>query len=114
MTDNEAGHPKVKEFAEEVWETHKRKNSDYSEAGHDDDGDVFSNFNHSERVDVPPMQGLFVRLTDKYDRACNLLVKMQRGGSHAVEDEGVEDALLDLAGYSAIAYAMYMDEKDET
>lgn len=107
--DVEAGHPKVKEFCREVWETHKTKNSDYSEAGHDREGDVFSNFQHSQRVGVSPLAGVLVRMTDKYDRVCNIY---QKDGENAVEGEGFGDALLDLAGYAAIAYAMWQEPHD--
>jgi hypothetical protein len=102
-----AGSIVVKEFLDNVWLTHQLKNADYSEAGHMEGGDVFSNFRTAEKVGCDTLTGAMVRWNDKYERVCNL---KKKGFKNAVEKEGFEDALLDLAGYTAIIYAIYREE----
>lgn len=110
VTIKEAGHPKVKEVLDEVWEIHKVKNQDYSEAGHKEDGDVFSNFRACEKFDVDVLSGILVRMSDKWERACNLHAK---NGDNAVPGESLRDAFLDLIGYAAI-YLAELDEKEQS
>ena len=71
---------------------HDAKNNDYSPEGQ------FGNFAESEKVGVPAWKGAFIRLQDKYTRACNLI----RGKEQMVADEKLEDTLLDLANYAVI------------
>ena len=101
-----AGHPAVQEFTQRVWQTHQRKNSDYSEAGYKDGGDIFSNF-RTDHIGVDSRTGVLVRMTDKWQRLCNLHTK-----GYTAVGESIDDALLDLAGYAAIYYAMLQDEKE--
>lgn len=104
-----SGHPKVKEVLERVWTIHQQKNSDYSEAGHQADGDPFSNFRECEDFGIDTLSGILVRMSDKWSRLKNLHAK---NGENAVPGEGLEDALLDLIGYAAIYLAELSDQED--
>lgn len=104
----EHGHPKVKEVLDRVWKIHQAKNQDYSEAGHKINGDVFSNFRMCEQFGIPVLDGILVRMSDKWSRACNLHAKK---GKNTVQGEGLEDAFLDLIGYAAIYLAEYYDQQ---
>lgn len=109
-----AGSPIVKKYLEAVWSTHQKKNSDYSDAGVDEDGDVFSNFRKSaDSAGVDVLTSVLVRMTDKWERLCNLHKKAQRGEGPAVADESQVDAALDLIGYAAIYLALYTEEHPE-
>jgi len=58
---------KFNEVLEKMKALHKKKDRDYS-------GDKeFGNFYESEKIGVPAWKGAFIRLQDKYSRACNLI-----------------------------------------
>ena len=103
-----AGHPEVEKVLQEVWKIHQAKNQDYSEAGHKDNGDVFSNFRMCEQFNVDTLSGILVRMSDKWSRCMNLHAKE---GRNAVQGEGLEDAFLDLIGYAAIYLAELRDQE---
>lgn len=71
----------------------KRKNADYT-AGADD---AFANFRRAEPV-VPMLEATWVRWGDKVQRVDAFF----RNGKLEVTDEGLEDALKDMIGYSMI------------
>lgn len=76
-----------------------RKGSDYAGASN-----VFRNFEFIEQVTegrVNAVDGLLVRMSDKFMRASNLLTRDAQ-----VADEKVTDTLLDLACYSIILKIM--------
>jgi len=78
-------------------EIHEKKDADYS--GEDNE---FGNFFESQKVGVQAWKGAFIRLQDKYSRACSLI-----GGTKAkVKDEKLEDTLLDLANYAVITLCL--------
>ncbi len=77
-------------------EIHEAKNHDYSQEGE------FGNFRESEKIGLPAWKGAFVRLQDKYSRACNLIA----GKEAKVKDEKLEDTLLDLANYAVIVLCL--------
>jgi len=74
-----------------------QKNSDYT-AG----GSVFSNFEATEDIGVPALNGLIIRMLDKFQR----VKSFAKSGALAVEGEGVDDAFKDLIGYCLIALGM--------
>jgi hypothetical protein len=80
------------------------KNSDY--AG---DEDFLANFKLAEMLGVRPVQGVAIRLTDKFSRVCQLLQKDEP----AVKDEKLEDTLLDMANYAILAILCLMDEQEQ-
>lgn len=71
----------------------KRKNADYT-AGADD---AFANFRRAEPV-VPMLEATWVRWGDKIQRVDAYF----RNGKLEVANEGLEDALMDVIGYSMI------------
>ena len=79
----------------EMYRITEAKNSDYSSQG-----DALENFTSIERFreKVKAIDGIHVRMTDKFMRFGHLL---DREGK--VSDESIEDTLLDLANYSIIA-----------
>ena len=92
------GYTGSKEFIEEVLtivDLHSRKNADYSK-----DDDPYSNFFVVEEVGVPAYIGVFVRMSDKWERLKNLLAKGEE--NRAVKEEGLIDTARDLAVYSLI------------
>ncbi|PJZ17352.1 hypothetical protein BHU41_06470 [Lactobacillus crispatus] len=50
-----------------------------------------------------------VRLSDKFNRICNLIKR----GELKENDESLEDTLLDMAGYSILALKYLKEHKDE-
>ena len=86
-----------------MFETTKRKNSDYSG---ENNVDAFKNFRAAEQLGVcSTEEGMVVRMLDKMVRIANLL--KQR---NFVEWEGIADSCLDLANYSVILY-LYLQSK---
>jgi len=81
----------------------RAKNDDYT-AGSDD---AFANFRLSEDVGVPALQGLVVRMADKWQRVRSYF----NNGELKVEGEGIEDAFRDLIGYSTLALGMIEELK---
>lgn len=79
----------------------RAKNTDYAGCG-----DAFKNFRLTEVLGVADTaRGILVRMSDKFQRICNLI---DREG--AVADEKVEDTLKDLANY-AIITLIYLEEQ---
>lgn len=88
------GHPMFNQLLVQISKLHAKKNSDY--AG----DDPLSNFMECEKIGIPAWKGIWVRLTDKYSRAKNLIVNENK---KRVKDESLEDTLQDLAVYSLLA-----------
>jgi len=84
---------------------HNAKKHDYAS-----NEDCLGNFREARRLGITPLQGIMVRLTDKYTRACNWI---RRNGDHAVKDEGLADTLIDLANYSLLALLAYNETGEE-
>jgi hypothetical protein len=72
--------------------------------------DPLGNFREARRLGLTPLQGIMVRLTDKYTRACNLV---RRNGDRAVKGESLADTLLDLANYSVLAVLIHNEMEEE-
>lgn len=86
-----------KEVLNKMLETTTRKNKDYAS-----DGDAFANFEMVEKLTqgkVSTLMGIFIRKTDKLQRAINLESK-----DPDVVEESQADTLLDDAVYSIMAY----------
>ena len=64
------------------------------------------NFRESIKIGVPPWKGAFVRLQDKYLKACNLIL----GKEINLEDEELIDTLLDLANCAVITLCLLSEE----
>ncbi len=91
----------VKKTLDELQVLIKAKNSDYTNGA-----GPFANFDQASEFGVDPFKGLMVRMGDKMQRIKSYCSK----GALQVANEGVEDALKDLIGYSLIGLAM-LDEK---
>lgn len=81
----------------------EKKNTDYT-AG----GGPFANFEQSQDIGIKPIAGLVLRISDKYQRIKSFI---KRG---KLEGEGVEDAFLDLIGYSCLALGMIEENKRDS
>ena len=77
--------------------THDKKNWDYAHVM-----DPFSNFRACERAGISMVDGIYARMSDKWERITNLLAKRRKGEGPAVKEESLKDALLDLANYAII------------
>lgn len=82
-------------ITDRMLDTTRRKNGDYA-----DGDDAFQNFRMVEHAGIATVeQGILTRMSDKFQRAANLL---QPGREAQVKDESVEDTLIDNAVYSII------------
>lgn len=81
------------EILELMRQIHEAKAHDYTS-----EGCPLGNFIESERIGVEPFKACFIRLQDKYSRACNLISGMEA----SVQDETLEDTLVDLANYAIL------------
>lgn len=82
---------------------HDRKNRDYGRSH-----DPYANIRSSEDWGISPWVGSLVRAGDKFKR----LQKAANGGELA--NESVYDSLIDLAVYSIIAVALWLEENEDT
>lgn len=79
----------------------KAKNADYTNGA-----GPFANFEQAADFGVDPFKGLMLRVGDKMQRIKSYCSK----GELQVANEGVEDALKDLIGYSLIGLAMLKEK----
>jgi len=94
-----------KQITDEMYETTKRKNSDYT----GDAGDAFKNFTMVESITqggISAEQGFFTRMMDKMMRFAGFV----KNGTLQVADEKIEDTVLDLAVY-CILFVTYRRAK---
>ena len=94
--------PEFDALLRKMGEIHDKKRKDYAS------GDPLGNFCEALRVGVTPLQGIMVRIGDKYSRACNII---KNKGKHEVKDETLEDTLLDSAIYYLLAILIHRREK---
>ena len=104
MGNNYSSNPEFDELLRKMGQIHDAKRADYT------NDDPLGNFQEAKRVGVTPLQGIMVRLGDKYTRACNLV---RNQGKRAVKDETLEDTLLDLANYALLALLAYKRQTKE-
>jgi hypothetical protein len=84
----------------------KKKNHDYAGAGN---GTPFANFERCEAMGVcSTEQGFLVRIIDKVSR----LSTFAKDGKLVVENEGYNDAVLDIINY-CILFSAYVKSKSE-
>lgn len=94
--------PAFHRLLEQISELHDQKNHDYAE-----DSDPLSNFRRCERMGVPMLTGLLVRMTDKWSRIEQLT------GGKTPKNESLRDSLIDNAVYSLLA-VLALDESVST
>jgi Nucleotide modification associated domain 1 len=96
-------------FCVKMQDITQKKNADYAGDG----GDAFANFRQIGgmvkvgNADVVAI-GFLTRMSDKFSRIGSFITN----GQLQVKDESVEDALLDLANYSAL-FAGYLRDKEK-
>lgn len=89
------------DILKEVREMHLRKSHDYG-----DTSDALANIRSSAAViNAQPWAGAVLRMSDKMHRLKAFF------HSGRVEFDGVEDTLLDLCAYSAIALVLYREQQ---
>ena len=94
--------PEFDVLLRKMGEIHDKKRKDYTS------GDPLGNFYEALRIGITPLQGIMVRIGDKYSRICNIV---RNRGKHEVEDETLEDTLLDLANYCLLAILLHKREE---
>lgn len=85
---------------------HIAKNAGYAGA---DQPDPWANFRMAERFGINAVQGVFVRMSDKYIRITNLT----RNPANEQVGESIKDTLMDLASYALIAICL-IEEAEAT
>lgn len=79
---------------------HIRKNAGY--AGASEIGDPWANFRLASRLGITPVQGVFVRMTDKWSR----IQSLRKDSANEQVGESLMDTIMDLAAYALIAYCL--------
>ena len=87
---------------EEIMAMHLKKGADYGT-----NKDNFANVRSAEEFGIPAWQGAVLRANDKMARLKTFCVKGE------LQNESVEDSLLDLANYAAIALTLYRESVEE-
>ena len=85
---------------------HVEKNAGYAGA---DNPDSFANFRLAQVFNISPLDGVLVRMTDKYSRLTNL----RRNPANERTGESILDTLMDLVGYALIAVCLLREERGE-
>ena len=80
------------------------KNHDYRGGS----GDPFANFKGSTALGISPILGILLRMQDKMMRIKTFSEK----GELLVQDEGVENAIIDIIDYAVLVSAMIEDTKE--
>jgi len=95
---------KLQQLHQKDRKTIKQKNNDYA-----DGEDPFQNFRMVEDAGLCSVeQGMLVRMSDKMQRAMNLLGDNER--ERSVKDERIEDTLSDLRNYTALLQ-VYLEQQ---
>lgn len=97
---------KYQDVHKELLEIFERKNAAYN----GDSEDQFGNFkNVGNWFGIDPIQGIFVRISDKISRMQNIVKNPTLSG-----DESLQDTMMDLANYLIIAIAMMRKIKENS
>jgi hypothetical protein len=80
------------------------KNHDYRGGS----GDPYANFRGSRFIGIHPITGILLRVQDKMMRIKTFVEK----GELKVQDEGIEDALVDVQNYMDLIYGLIKEEKN--
>lgn len=98
-----AGSKVYLDWLDAMKELHIAKNKGYSPGE-----DAFGNFRMSEELGIPAWKGALVRLGDKYAR----VMALANNPDADQVGEAIEDTLSDLAAYSGIVRALYLEAAD--
>jgi hypothetical protein len=94
-------HPRFDELLKKMKDIYAKKDTDYAKV-------PLENFRQSERFGVPAYVGTFLRLSDKFSRASNLIKRKHKA---KVEDEKFLDTMLDLANYALLTIILWEEEQ---
>lgn len=94
----------IHHITEDMIDLHTRKNAGYAGLS----TDPWKNFRECQAFGVTAFTGCLVRLSDKYQRYCNLA----RDGTLDRVNEPITDTLMDIACYSLIAICLYEEPKE--
>lgn len=100
------GHPRFFQLLEEAADLHARKSAGYAGI---DNPDPLANFRASEKIGVSAFKGCLIRLSDKFERVCNLA----RLPDNEQVGETIIDTLKDLSVYANIAICLYEEEQNK-
>ena len=89
----------------EATQLHIDKNAGYAGA---DNPDPWANFRLSTMFHITPVQGVFVRMTDKWSR----IQSLRRNPMNDRIGESILDTLRDLAAYALIAICLINEEQN--
>jgi hypothetical protein len=98
------GSERYKALLDEALQLHLAKNAGYG----GDSSDAWSNFRLAEGMGLTPVQGVLVRLGDKFARVQNLAANPENDKV----GESMRDSLMDLSAYALIAICL-MEEDNE-
>lgn len=99
----ETGRP-FSEVIDRARSMHVEKNSGYAGA---DNPDPWANFRMATAFGLTPLQGVLVRMSDKYIRTVNL----RRRPANEQVGESLTDTLFDLGAYALIAICLINEER---
>lgn len=95
----------IDDLIEDAKALHVNKNAGYAGA---DNPDPWANFRLSEAFGISPLDGVLVRMSDKYIRITNL----RRNPDNERVGESILDTLFDLAAYALIAICLIREAED--
>jgi hypothetical protein len=105
------------EFRKQLWKeldkVAEAKGKDYSgDTRSNKNGDTFRNIRICEQFGLPAEIGIMVRLSDKFNRIFELLMReWQNKGGAEVKDEAIEDTLQDMINYASYIIAIREEKK---
>ena len=102
------GHRGYLDAVLKAMEIHTAKNTDYSGGGGPDD-DSLANFKGAVELGIDPGLGIILRMQDKFQR----IKAFAKTGKLAVADEGVEDAMTDIANYAFLYLALKSESESK-
>jgi hypothetical protein len=82
-----------------------KKNHDYTGGS----GDPYANFRGSDTLGISPITGILLRVQDKLMR----IKTFDEKGELKVENEGVEDALIDVQNYMDLIYGLIKEARND-
>lgn len=99
---------KATEIFKHCLDLSKSKQSDYCA-----NEDPFDNLRRCEVCGVSIEQGIFTRLSDKFNRAGSLIKKMNSQDAPSVKDESLDDTLDDLINYTILLKIYLLNKSNE-
>lgn len=94
--------PAFHALLEEIGALHDAKNNDYAQ-----DVDPLSNFRRAKAFGLTPLQGVLVRMSDKWSRI------EQLAAGKVPKNESLRDSLIDNAVYSLLAVLLLEESKTD-